>query len=61
MTEQTYTLDAARAEIARRECLTHGHDYSVESRRTLAGADIPQVWCERCGTVWNIVEAHHDD
>lgn len=33
MTEKLYTLDAARRELARRECDTHGHDIDFVYQR----------------------------
>jgi hypothetical protein len=34
MSEQRYTLDEARLELARRQCAQHGHDFEIVSIRS---------------------------
>lgn len=50
MPEPTYTLDEARAELARQECRAHGHDYEhVETVRPDTGErDLSGVFCPQC-------------
>jgi hypothetical protein len=50
--EQRYTLDEARAELARRECEQLGHDWSMIAVRCTgeAGEAPVAITCERrCG------------
>ncbi|GHE32322.1 hypothetical protein GCM10017673_39030 [Streptosporangium violaceochromogenes] len=56
MPEPTYTLDEARAELGRRECRAHGHDYEhVGAPRTDTGErDLAGVVCPQCGRSWPI-------
>ncbi len=61
MTEQRYTLDEARTELARQECAADGHNYDVISSRSFenpAGTPV-DVRCARCKTHWPI--AHPND
>lgn len=52
MTEQRYTLVEAQAELARRKCVRHGHDYN--HLRDLGGTLI-RIVCSRCGKAWTVV------
>ncbi|MGW4422567.1 hypothetical protein [Streptosporangium sp. NPDC004631] len=55
MPETTYTLDEARAELARQECRAHGHDYEhIETARPDAGRDLTGVFCPQCRRSWPI-------
>ncbi len=55
MDEQLYTLDEARAELARQACNQDGHDYSVVAVKSLAEAGEPcGVRCDRCHSYWPI-------
>lgn len=57
MTDERYTLDEARAELARRACAADGHAYDVIAVRTLAGAGHPVgVRCRRCHSHWSIAQ-----
>lgn len=50
MTEQLFTLDEARKELALQQCREFGHNWSVVAPRTYAdpcGTPI-EVRCERC-------------
>lgn len=60
MTEQRFTLDEARAELARQECREQGHTWSVVESRTFADpAGTPvAVVCDRCRESHS-VEARH--
>ncbi|WP_433357777.1 hypothetical protein ACQP25_44365 (plasmid) [Microtetraspora malaysiensis] len=47
-----YTLEEARAEMARRECTAHGHDFEhIIDTRT---ADPVRLFCPRCKTTWTV-------
>jgi len=46
MSDVRYTLDEARRELARRECVALGHDWVVV---TGGGGEPRLVLCERCG------------
>jgi hypothetical protein len=48
---KTYTLSEATAELARRECAAHGHDFDIIS--TGAGEPI-KLRCGRCGRSWGV-------
>lgn len=59
----TFTLTEARAELARQECLAHGHDYEhVEVTPILVGdpptvrRQLTRAFCARCGEVWRVVQ-----
>jgi hypothetical protein len=52
MTEPRYTLDEAKAEIARQECATYGHDYMTVV--WMGGNEPTGVTCSRCGQHWPI-------
>lgn len=53
MTEQRFTLEEARRELALRECAEHGHGWSVVTARELCDRfDRPvSVVCSTCGEV----------
>jgi hypothetical protein len=61
--ERCYTLDEARHELGRQECLMHGHDFEVISARDMANAagEPISVHCPRCGTSWACSENHSPD
>lgn len=50
MSEQLYTLDEARTEIARIECEQHGHVWQVDVQQPddPAPGTPAAVWCIRC-------------
>ncbi|OLT24368.1 hypothetical protein BJF79_13580 [Actinomadura sp. CNU-125] len=57
MTEPRYTLDEAATELARRECFTDGHDFTVTSTgvQLAGGGDEPvSVHCDRCHHIWTV-------
>ena len=56
MTELTYTLAEARAEIARRECRNEGHDFDVVTSVTLAdlSGEPIGIQCRRCSKSWKV-------
>lgn len=54
MSEQTYTLNEAQAELARRECAAHGHSFQII--QTGEGEPI-KLWCDRCGRSWKVTDA----
>ena len=50
--QKRYTLEEAKAEIARRQCAQEGHYYNV---LTTHGTNAPvSVICDRCGQSWGI-------
>jgi hypothetical protein len=50
--EKRYTLDEARVELRRQECLIEGHDYDV---MRIYGRNEPAfVRCTRCGMSWDV-------
>lgn len=55
-TEPRYTLAEAKAELARQECVNHGHTYGVLDDRTLGSApgQPVEVYCSQCETTWPI-------
>jgi hypothetical protein len=51
--ERKYTLSEARQELARRECVEHGHDWHVV---LMLGTNVPySVACDRCGQIHVVV------
>lgn len=51
--ETLYTLTEARAEIARRECALHGHDFNIIC--VTGSLDPVALVCERCGRTLQVV------
>lgn len=49
--EERYTLEEARLELARQECMMHGHQFSVVS---VIGLGPSLLKCDRCGDSWTI-------
>lgn len=57
MTEPRYTLAEAQAELARQECVNHGHSYDVLDVRTYSDTDGGHplhVHCTKCETTWDV-------
>lgn len=56
-TERRYTLEEAREEFKKRECLERGHDFRVAGLSSFGGHSFPElVYCDRCSRSWNIGE-----
>lgn len=51
-----YTLEEARKELARQDCLVHGHDYEVIATYSSDGGP-SDVICSRCGRAWAVAPA----
>lgn len=51
MHEKRYTLDEAREELRRQECMTRGHDYRVEIR---VDGEPAFVICNLCNMTWRV-------
>jgi hypothetical protein len=52
--EPKYTLDEARAEIARQECEMAGHLFDVLT--SFGHGNPTEVVCARCGRSWHVEE-----
>lgn len=51
-TEQRYTLNEARRELAKAECTVHGHDWDVVQQ---FGEGPIAIVCSRCGKSHRVV------
>lgn len=47
-----YTLDEARAVLAREECDIDGHDLTTRLLRTVGGSVTHSIGCDRCGATF---------
>jgi hypothetical protein len=50
--EPRYTLDEAAAELRRRSCINHGHDWNI--LRLHDGTPI-RLTCDNCGAAYRVV------
>ncbi|WP_170223345.1 hypothetical protein [Nonomuraea turkmeniaca] len=53
MSAQLWTLEAAAAELARRKCLTSGHDTTMIFKG-MASFEPVAMLCDRCGRTWTV-------